>query len=209
MTLYYDDEGNFDADQFMIDVTEVLHGVRYDPDEGLFWNQSMKVYGAYGGGTSPYFLAGPESCPSCIFHTEADLSNPDAGWASEYRDGDGNQAYHFWFYVAVAYFDGKSWAKAGNHKHDGAYPGGPGEGTNRLIDNFNLVLAGLQASAMHAGIGGIPHLQVPRMDTGSGVSEKDYDLGVQGANGGSRIRFWGAATKPEHLYEWLCTDLSE
>lgn len=39
-------------------------------------------------------------------------------WSEKYWDKTANQAYHFWFYVAVTFFDGAGYGIAGNEFHD-------------------------------------------------------------------------------------------
>ena len=39
-------------------------------------------------------------------------------WKTDYWDKTANQAYHFWFYAAVTFFDGRGWAVLGNLWHD-------------------------------------------------------------------------------------------
>ena len=43
----------------------------------------------------------------------------DSGWSEIYVDDSGNQAYHFWFFVATAYFDSPFISSYGNWVHDG------------------------------------------------------------------------------------------
>ena len=61
----------------------------------------------------------------------------------------------------------------------------------------------------HSGLEGINLPQIPQLHTGAGVSKEDYVLGEYGAKVGGRIKFWGTAIKKEHLFNWLCTALSE
>jgi len=53
-----------------------------------------------------------------VSHKCSKLGFCDWGWQERYRDDTGNQAYHFWFYVAVAYFDSAPTAKFGNRFHE-------------------------------------------------------------------------------------------
>jgi hypothetical protein len=39
-------------------------------------------------------------------------------WKVKYWDKTANQAFHFWFYAAVSFFDGAGYATAGNEFHD-------------------------------------------------------------------------------------------
>jgi RHS repeat-associated protein len=79
-------------------------------------------------------------------------------WNEAYWDKTANQAYHFWFYAAVAFFDGPFWAVLGNLIHDPP----PWD----VIDFTN------------------EFLPPPK----SGKTEPDYRLGISGKDFGSRIR---------------------
>jgi hypothetical protein len=117
--LYGDYEGA--TDKFMRDVTEVLHGVRYDPSGPSFLDQSFAYLQGEGNNT-PYFL-GVNSFndqEDLVKNEQGLMPNSDEGWNEKYRDKCGNQAYHFWFYAALAYFDGANKAAIGNLRHDGA-----------------------------------------------------------------------------------------
>ena len=100
--------GNNETDQFMIDVTSVIYGHAYDPNEAHFSD-------GHGDQNSPYFAG--FGVFDLTYQREA--NDRDVGWKSKYDDDSGNQAYHFWFYVATAYFDGKTRASGGNFLHDG------------------------------------------------------------------------------------------
>jgi RHS repeat-associated protein len=39
-------------------------------------------------------------------------------WNINYWDDTANQAYHFWYYAAVTYYDGAGWARLANNQHD-------------------------------------------------------------------------------------------
>jgi RHS repeat-associated protein len=39
-------------------------------------------------------------------------------WRIEYWDKTANQAYHFWYFAAVTFFDGRGWAEFGNWIHE-------------------------------------------------------------------------------------------
>ena len=162
-SLYADDE----FEQFMIDVSAVIVGYEHDPDSGkAFWAGTLEK----GRQPSKYWI-GTEG-----FDPDLPGVAPCGEWKDEYDDGTRGQAFHFWFYVAVAYFDGYTWAEYGNFKHDGyATPVGP------AVD-FVLGLFGL-----------------PRLDQGPGVSLADYNLGQEGALLGVRIAA-GARRIPPGYY---------
>lgn len=95
---------NGDTDNFVLDLTCVING--YCNGDGIFVYQvgfgSSRYPGVQGG---PYFLDG-------------DIFRGKGNWADRYYDDSDNQMYHFWFYVALSYFDSGSNATVGNIYHD-------------------------------------------------------------------------------------------
>jgi hypothetical protein len=81
-------------------------------------------------------------------------------WNEKYWDKTANQAYHFWFYAAVAFFDGSGWAATGNIVHD-----------SPPWDNYNYITS--------------PDDEAP---PSRGRSKADYDLGLQGMYLGEDLR---------------------
>jgi RHS repeat-associated protein len=111
-TTLYDDspEG---TDQFMIDVSAVVHGHEHNPPLPFFigYAASTSRWWLGLGGFDRFFNEQNEY--ECKI-----VGACDSGWKDKYRDDTGNQAYHFWFYVAVGYFDGEILANSGNLLHE-------------------------------------------------------------------------------------------
>jgi RHS repeat-associated protein len=109
-------------------------------------------------------------------------------WKAEYWDKTANQAYHFWFYAAVAFFDGRGLAEIGNLIHDN-----PGQ-----WEDYDYLSS--------------PENEAP---PSSGISKPDYDLAFQGMDLGDQLRydynlmeefnFWGCDAKKVHP-EWKWTE---
>jgi len=51
------------------------------------------------------------------YYIGADFFNGKGAWSSLYHDYTDNQMYHFWFYVALSYADGKGFANLANYAH--------------------------------------------------------------------------------------------
>jgi len=113
-TSLYDDQT--ETTQFVVDVTAVIHGHEYDPEQGLVF------FLGSGDNSSNYFVGqGKFDQPGNYDEFTHRCSREgfcDWGWQRRYRDDTGNQAYHFWFFVAVAYFDSMPTAKFGNLFHE-------------------------------------------------------------------------------------------
>lgn len=117
------------------------------------------------------------------------LDNPfdDTGYQTNYQDGSNGQMRHFWFWVAVSYFDGSVMASGGNFYHDGA-----ATWIGQVYDKLGMdKLPGLPA--LH-GQGESSERQKE-----IGVSAPDYRLGVKGVELGSRIRDFGMFVIPLYL----------
>jgi RHS repeat-associated protein len=89
---------------------------------GINTNRHLAIWhaGAYEGPDSPYFV-GQDWLPykndpnkDQGNHVYSELGD----WNSLYWDDTANQAYHFWFYTAVTYYDGAGWAKLADYVHD-------------------------------------------------------------------------------------------
>ena len=105
-------------------LTHIING--FDPNVGAVWTQVGS------GGKSPYFIY--QDWLPYKHNPQYDDPNWGGGergiwihslkgdWKEGYWDKTANQAYHFWFYVSVAFFDGTAWARFGNWVHDN--PGG-------------------------------------------------------------------------------------
>ncbi len=94
-----------DADNYMLDLTYVING--WSRENGMFViTPNRKANNWLGLDTYPQW----------------------GGWADKYNDskfvhgGTNNQMYHFWFYVATSYFDGKLIAHIGNRVHEATIP---------------------------------------------------------------------------------------
>jgi hypothetical protein len=178
--LYGDDE----TDQFMVDVTAVLHGHEYDTEGGYAFYTQRRDF------SSKYFLGHDTNWR--FFHDAND--SPGEGWAEEYKDGSTTQVYHFWFYVASAYFDGGAKAYGGNFLHDG-YATPVGE-TIAPIWNDAVERLGIgEDYLMSTG------------DIESGVTRADYDLGALGVDLGMRLGT-SYLKGPSEVSGWLGDNLS-
>lgn len=62
----------------------------------------------------------PENAEKCL-KEDTWTHSLRGDWSPKFWDKTANQAYHFWFYVAVTYFDGSSWANLANLVHDGSF----------------------------------------------------------------------------------------
>jgi hypothetical protein len=192
---------DMEVDQYMIDVTELLHGIRYDPNLGRsFLQQSMGMYQPKNP-PSPYFLGGQSfNDPEDLEQVNGSMPYADMGWATQYWDHLGNQAYHFWFYVALAYFDGEIPAGLGNFVHDG----------------YETALGKIYQCTVGNTLGRVFPI---RLHTGPGVSRQDYDLGVQGARLGSALMRWNLSfvsdppsrdlgVRPSQVADWIRNNLA-
>jgi RHS repeat-associated protein len=198
VTLYYDDDGNFDTDQFMVDVTAILHGHEYDTEGGYrFYTKRQDC-------SSKFFIGNHQEDGWKFFHADGEPTSE--GWDKKYDDESYAQVYHFWFYVACAYFDGEGIAYAGNFKHDGASV--IGEDAARA---WNLGVS----IGFPIGNGAIVDILAPSvtkemveglsLDIGVGVSKADYDLGLAGIELASDLR---SGMDPRLIPGWLSTELS-
>jgi len=111
-------------------------------------DMNKHLYAWYGiyvvGPESPYFV-GEDWLPFNI-KNDAQCSTGQGDWNGLYWDGTSNQAYHFWFYVAVAYYDGLSWANLANYVHDD-YWNGESEG-NITKEDYDLSIKGMQLGSL-------------------------------------------------------------
>jgi RHS repeat-associated protein len=92
----------------------------FDANQGSVWNQ------AFTGGSSPFWL-GFDWLPY-DHNPDYDVQNWDGNrpwihsrrgdWRTEYWDKTANQAYHFWYFTAVTFFDGRGFANAANVGHE-------------------------------------------------------------------------------------------
>lgn len=117
-----------EIDQFMVDLTAVINGWEYDTESG------EDFYPNYQKEQNSSMWIGHWAFEKTEFHSE-EMRNDcliigkcDSGWKLEYRDDSGNQAAHFWYFVAVRYFDGEILANLGNIYHE-TYNGGQGGGS--------------------------------------------------------------------------------
>lgn len=153
---------NGDIRDMMWAITIVLDD--FDANRGFVWSQVRNP------ANSPYYIH-QDWLP---YRHTSQYDDPDWGggeygiwihslrgdWKSDYWDKTANQAYHFWFYVAVAFFDGSGWATSGNLVHD-APP----------WDEYDYILSSEDEAPP------------PR-----GRSKPDYYLGLQGIYLGEKLR---------------------
>lgn len=119
---------------YMWGMTNVLIGV--DPNKSAVWTRQFKARFAdalpgllrsVNPNNNPYF-AGLDLLPYI-----SSGQNARGDWNPAFYDGSNNQAFHFWFYVASAYYDGNLIASEGNKLHDPVSPGRQGIGKLPVI----------------------------------------------------------------------------
>ncbi len=189
----------------MVDVTEVVYGIRPTSDSKEFGILDVLNVLINGGFTSDdeftYFSQTWEqeelrrSNPYWLGNGAFDLDhNPnsgdclpgqtcDEGFAEKYTDNSGNQVLHFWFYAAVAYFDGTILSSAGNFVHDGS-----ATNTGQWIQNNREIELFIENYT-----GGVV------IKVGDGVSIEDYNLGVTGEVLGDQMKPQTYVCGPECL----------
>ena len=106
----------------------------FDVNRGAIWKQVPAIpsmFGGIGSAGSDFFIGqnwlpyknngmnidwcdplNPTNCEGKWVHSLI------GDWNEKYWDKTANQAYHFWFYVAVTVFDGRAWAELANNVHD-------------------------------------------------------------------------------------------
>lgn len=152
---------------FMHDLTAVIVG--YD-GKNPFWIFAVGLFG--------HFSEAP-------FYLEQNFFHGQGSWSNRYYDYTDNQMYHFWFYVAVSFFDGALMSAAGNFIHD-------------------------PASDVYINAGGnllqIAHASPWITEEGGGESMQDYLLGKRGVELGFQIR-WDVLS-PSEVGDWIRNELS-
>nr|WP_290668310.1 hypothetical protein [Ardenticatena sp.] len=113
---YADTLFNEDPQGVMWGVTNVLLGV--DPNKDAVWQVGL---GKIDQDANPYYVK-QDWLPYRQDPTKGDRHSERGDWKSIYWDETPNQAYHFWYYVAVRYYHGPIMgtllAHAGNIVHD-------------------------------------------------------------------------------------------
>ncbi|HNT78903.1 MAG TPA: RHS repeat-associated core domain-containing protein [Anaerolineae bacterium] len=177
------------TDQFMIDITAVIHGYVY-PQQGRFHygtNERNPYWLGHGGFDPDYNGGNPcRAKGSC-----------EEGWSLLYADNSGNQAFHFWYYVAEAYFDGRAIATVGNFLHDGRATSIGQQLYTPYNERFRPTLVSI-----------IPRL--PPMDEWASI--EDFRLGQQGIYLGTLLHLfrWSAdGIHPDQLGEWIQVNLGD
>jgi hypothetical protein len=96
------------------------------PDSPYFVDQNLLPY-------QQYYPENPEG--NHVYSNRGD-------WNINYWDDTANQAYHFWYYTAVTYYDGASWAYLADSVHD---PYEQGETKWDISEeDHNLALKGIE-----------------------------------------------------------------
>jgi hypothetical protein len=113
-----------------------------DANRGLIWQQTSAAPFTIKSTRSPYFIKQdwlpykhnskydrkpeegnswcyPEGSSNCV--NEPWIHSLRGDWNTKYWDKTANQAYHFWFYVAVTFFDDSLFASYANFYHDNPY----------------------------------------------------------------------------------------
>ena len=150
----------------------------FDANRGFIWRRASPVFGT-GASACSYFIwqnwlpyrhnpdpeynpqpwCDPENPNNCV--PDQWIHSLRGDWNTKYWDKTANQAYHFWFYVAVTFFDGRLWAVLANNVHDFPY------------------------AVTHYDFSGSPEKQAPPPP--NVPSQPDRDLAVQGMNLGSKL----------------------
>lgn len=131
---------NGDIRDLLWAMTIVLNN--FDANRGSIWLQVDASPISVGSAQSPYFIGenwlpymhNPDPShnprPWCDPQYLGDAKHciPDqwthslrGDWSKKYWDKTANQAYHFWFYVAVTFFDGRGLAEFANNYHDNPF----------------------------------------------------------------------------------------
>jgi RHS repeat-associated protein len=153
---------------FVSDLDCIIDGHCWGPDQSIFTIGFGPQFASIGGWLDQNAFPGTGS------------------WSPDYHDNTGNQMYHFWFYVAVSYFDDPGLALLGNAWHD------------PVIRNPFFQLFGLGEPVYDLRDKNKPNL---------GVSLKDYDLGVAGAYLGWALR--SNLLSPEQVPPWIRFTLTQ
>jgi hypothetical protein len=105
----------------------------FDANRGEIWPQAMPILMDVA--DSPYFVGqdwlpyknnmvhdkdpwcDPQDWSNCV-HNMKWTHSLRGDWNTKYWDKTANQAYHFWFYAAVTFFDGMDYALIANGYHE-------------------------------------------------------------------------------------------
>jgi RHS repeat-associated protein len=168
-TLYNENEG---AKGIIRDLTCVIYGWCSNTDPHLLF---MVPNTTPGEGTS---FIGQQFFPG------------RGSWSDLYYDYTDNQMYHFWFYVALTYFDPVILAEAGNVFHEG------------FGDNFTHIppLLPSQLPIVHSSE------EVSRRGS-DGSSQQDYLLAIEGMKLGYGLR--NGNIKVDEIANWVRVDLGK
>ncbi len=109
-------------------------------------------------------------------------------WKDIYYDYSDNQLFHFWFYVAVAYFDGELVSLVGNIMHE----------PPRDIDIYINQKYEYHAQAK---------IWVDPSNLNNGYSVQDYLLGIKGAQLGALLR--NGRITPREMGDWIVRNLGK
>lgn len=104
-----------DVEGVMWGMTNVLLGV--DPNSTDVWK--LGVAGRYNinPSSNPYWIG--EDWLRYLHDPSLGARHSEQGdWKSDYWDGTPNQAFHFWYFVSVQYYDNALYANAANIVHD-------------------------------------------------------------------------------------------
>jgi hypothetical protein len=119
----------YDYSNMAWSLTNIING--FDPNKGSVWYQAWCLSQGSCKLDNQYFI-GENWLP---YKNNPEYNDPNWGgakrqwihsqigdWREAYWDKTANQAYHFWFYVAVSFFDGKLYSSVGNIVHEGIGP---------------------------------------------------------------------------------------
>jgi hypothetical protein len=104
-----------DRSGIMWGLTNVLLGV--DPNKTAPWKLGLKDMYNIHPRSNPYFIGEDW----LIYNHDPDKGERHSergDWKEKYWDGTPNQAFHFWYFAAVEYYDNFSYAISANLAHD-------------------------------------------------------------------------------------------
>ena len=104
-----------DRGGMMWGLTNVLIGV--DPNKVDVWKLGLKDDYKIYPKSNPYYI-GEDWLKYKFDQSKGDRYSEKGDWLDEYWDGTPNQAFHFWYYAAVEYYDNFAYAMAANTVHD-------------------------------------------------------------------------------------------
>ncbi len=174
-----------DIEGVMWGMTNVLIGV--DPNSTEIWKAGVGARYTINPITNPYWI-GPDWLRYKHDSNQGARHSEQGDWKSEYWDGTPNQAYHFWYFAAVQYYNSAFHANAANIVHDPYFLEGIcGDDLNRLYPLLNA----------------IPVVGPSLPPLFGETSEQDYHLSQKGMELGSGL-WWSFDIAPQVCVAGQC-----